>query len=110
MDGDTELKRVAYPRRFDTGLDAAPEGRIKQKHVHGCIEHIRRELLEVDDDRIGCQRHSYLLAHAAHPYHSKDGVFQVIVANIFDLLSEPDGCLRRPDAVWVEAEAVAFER
>src|SRR5262245_50379640 len=110
MHGDTELKCVAYTCRFDAWLDTAPKGRIKQNHVHGCIEDIRRELLEVDDDRSGCQRHSYLLAHAAHPCHSKDGVFQVIVANIFDLLAEPDSCLGGPDPVWIEAEAVVFVR
>ena len=58
---------------------------------------------------IGRQRHAHLLPNPAHPRHAVDGVFQVVIADALDLLAEPDGRLGRPDAVGVEAEAVAVE-
>src|SRR5262245_20490024 len=111
MHGHSELKRLADSRRFDARTDAAPEGRVEQNYVYRRVERVGGELLEVDDDRVGGQRHSDFLAHALHSGHSEDGVFQVVVANLFDLLGEPDRSLRRPDAVRVEAEVVvAVER
>src|SRR5262245_39292773 len=111
MHGHAELKRLADSRRFDARTDAAPEGRVEQNYVHRRRERVGRELLEVDDYRVGGQRHKDFLAHAAHARHSEDRIFQIVVANLFDLLAEPDRGLGRPDAVRVEAEVVfAVER
>ena len=110
VDGDAELEGLADARRLHAGADAAPEGRVEKNHVNGRVEHVSRQLFEVDDHRVRRQRHPHLPAHAAHPGHAVDGVFQVVVAHALDLLSEPDSLLRRPDAVRVEAEAVAARR
>jgi hypothetical protein len=110
MHRDAELECLADARRADARADASPEGRVEQDHVRGGGQRDGRELLEVDHDRIGGQRHAHLLPYPSHPRHAEDGVFQVVVAEALDLLAEPDGCLGRPDAVGVEAEAVAVER
>src|SRR5215510_4838603 len=111
MYSDAELERLADARRFDARTDAAPKGRVEQDHVYRGIERVGRELLEINDDRVGGQRHADLFAHAAHSGHTENGIFQIIVADVFDLLAEPDRGFRRPDAVRVEAEAiVAIDR
>src|SRR5262245_37318007 len=109
MHGNSELKCFAHSRGFYTRAYAAPKSRIEQDYIYCGVDDIGRELLEVDDDRVGGQWHSQLLAYPAHSRHSKNRVFQIIVANCFDLLSEPDRCFSRPDAVRVEAEAVTVE-
>src|SRR5262244_966681 len=83
-----------------------PQKVVSSRITSTAVSSACRELLEVDDDRVGGQRHAYFLAHAPHPGHSEDGVFQVVIANLFELLAEPDRGLRRPDAVRVEAEVV----
>ena len=107
MDGNSKLECLAHARGLDARSDPAPEGCVEQNHVHGCVEHVGCELLEVDDHRVCCQGYSHLLAHAAHSSQSKHRVFQIIVPDVLDLLAEPDARLSGPDAVWIEAEAIA---
>jgi hypothetical protein len=35
-------------------------------------------LLEIDNDRVGCQWHVHLFPHPAHSRHAEDGVFQIV--------------------------------
>src|SRR5882762_951114 len=107
--GDAELECLAHARGLDALPDPAPEGCVEQNHVAGQVEHISREVLKVDDDRVCCQRHAHLLAHAAHSRQSKYRVLQIIVPDVFDLLAEPNARLSGPDAVRIEAEAIAVE-
>ena len=44
------------------------------------------------------------------PLRPYTGVLEVVVAEVLDVLAEPDGLLRGPDAVRVETEAVAGQR
>src|SRR5262245_3712549 len=106
MNGDAKLKRFADASRFDAWSQPAPKGRVEQDHINGSVEHIGRELLEVDYDRVGRKRHAHLLAEATHARQAKHRVFQIVVADCFNLLAEPDRCFSRPDAVRIEAEAI----
>ena len=58
VDRDAKLKRLAHARRLDARADAAPERRVEQDHVDRGVEHVRRELLEVDDDCVRGERHA----------------------------------------------------
>src|SRR5262249_16871651 len=108
MDGDAELKGVADACRSDTGSDASPERGVQQDHIHRGIKHVCGKLLEIDYDGIRCQRRRDLFPHAAHPVHAEHGVLQVVVADLLYLAAEPYRSFNRPDAVWIETEAVAF--
>ncbi len=74
------------------------------------LQHVRRELLEVHDDGVRRERHAHLLARATHAVQSEDGILEIVVVQILDLLPEPDRLLGGPDAVRIEAEAVAGQR
>src|SRR5690349_21201106 len=87
MHGHAELKRFADSRGFHTRANAAPKRRVEQYDVDRCIEHIRCELFEVYDDGVGREWHTNFLTHTAHTIHSKHGIFEIVVANVFDLLS-----------------------
>src|SRR5208283_5126693 len=86
--------------------DAAPESSIEQNDVHGGIERIGGELLEVHYHGISGQRHAHHLAGAAHAVQSEDGVLDIIVAETFDGLAEANGLLGGPDGVRVETVRV----
>jgi len=77
----------------------------------GAIDTVRfPDLLEPDDDRVGGERHADLLACAPHPVQTEHGIFEIVVVQVLDLATEPDGLLGRPHAVRIEAKAVAGQR
>src|SRR3989442_11331003 len=110
MNGNAELECLADTCGFNARPYAAPESCVEQNHINRNVEHVSRKLLEVDDDRVSGERHPYLLAHATHPGHAKHRVFEVIITNALDLLSEPNGRLRGPHGVWIEAKTVTVQR
>src|SRR5439155_9834087 len=100
---------LADGRGADAGADAAPEGRVEQDHVDGGVENVRRELLEVDDDRVRRQRDRNLLAHAPHPVQTPGRVLEVVVPQVLDRAPEAHRLLDREHRVRVEANAVLGE-
>src|ERR1044072_2057 len=110
MHGNTELKRFANGGCFHARANAAPKRRVKQHHVDRRIQNISRQLFEIDYDSVRCERYAHLFTHAPHSVQTVNGIFQVIIANVFDLLSKPDCRLRGPGGVWIEAKAIALER
>src|ERR1043165_654340 len=110
MHRNAELKRFTNAGRFHTCSNAAPERRIKQHHIDRCIENIRSELLEVDYDCVRRERHANLLTHAPHSVQAKHWVFQIIIANVFDLLPKPNRCLGGPHTVRIKTKPIAIER
>src|SRR6185503_12570487 len=107
MHRHAELKRFTNPGRFHTRPNAAPERRIQQHHIDCRIQNIRGELLEVNHDGVCREWHANLLTHTPHSIHAKHRIFEIIIAYVFDLLSEPDRSLGGPDAVWIEAKAIS---
>src|ERR1700754_3255154 len=108
MHGNAELKRFTNTRCFYTRADAAPKRRVEQHHIDCCIQNISRELFEIDDDGIRRERHTDLLTHTPHSVHAKHRVFEIVVANVFDLLTKPNRSFSGPNTVWIEPEAIAF--
>src|ERR1700686_585106 len=107
MHRDAELKRLADARRFDARSDPAPESSVEQEHIRGGIERVRREFFEIHHDGVSRQRHSHFFAHATHAGHAKDWIFEIVITDVFDLLTKPDCRLSRPDTVWIEAKMIA---
>ena len=92
MHRHAQLKRFADAGGFDTGPDAAPESRIQQDDINGCVQNVSGQLLKVHDDGVCRQRHADLFAHAPHSIQAKHRILEIIVSDVFDLLSKPDGC------------------
>src|SRR6185369_7310519 len=109
MHRHAELKCFTNGSCFYTRANAAPKRRIKQHDIDGCVQDIRRELFKVYDDCVGCEWHANLLAHTAHSIHTKHRIFEIVVSNVFDLLSKPDRRFSGPDAIRIEAKAIALE-
>src|SRR6266404_2670221 len=105
-----QLKGFAHGGGLDALSDATPEGGVEQNHVNSRIEYVCCELFEINNDGIRCKRHPNLLACATHAVQPVNGIFEVVVSDVFDPLAEPDGSFCRPDGVWIETEAVAIER
>src|SRR6266446_6191628 len=105
-----ELKCFAHGGGLDALSDATPEGGVEQYHVNSSIEYVCCELLEINNDGIRCKRHPNLFAGSTHAVQPVNGIFEIIVSDVFDLLAERDGSFCRPDGVWIETEAVAMER
>ena len=84
--------------------------RVEEDHIHRGLEHVGRQLLEPDDDGIRGQGHADALAHAPHAVQPVHRILEVVVVQVLDVPAEPDGLLRRPDPVGVEAQAVVRER
>src|SRR5690349_4908694 len=104
MHGDAELKRFTNGGCFHTRANAAPESSIEQYNIDSSVQNIDCQLFEVDNNRVRGERHADLLTHAAHSVHAKHGIFEVIVAHVFDLLTKPDRGLSGPHAVRIEAK------
>src|SRR5882724_2996315 len=109
MHRDAQLEGLADARRFDALADAAPKSRVKQNHINRGIEDVSCELLKVNDYRIRGQRHLHFLAHPSHAIHAKDGILKVIVADVFDLLTEPDGRFCGPNTIRIETKAITVK-
>src|SRR5215217_9578370 len=109
MHRNTELKRFTNSSCFNTRAYAAPERRIKQHHIDRRIENIRSELFEINYNRIRRQGHANFLTDAPHSVHTKHGIFKIIIANAFDLLTKPDCRLGGPHAIRIKAKAIAVE-
>src|SRR5262252_1210397 len=110
MNRDAELKRLTQTGRFYARTNAAPERRVEKDDVDRCLEHVRRELLEADDNRVRRQRHPHFLARATHAVHPEDRILEIVVVDVLDVLPEPDRLLRGPHRVRVEAEGVVGHR
>src|SRR6266496_571367 len=104
-----QLESVTYVGRFDTGPDAAPEGRVEQDNINGRTEHVCRQLLKIDDYCVCCQWHPHFLTHATHACHAINRILEVIVREIFDLLTEPNRGFSGPDGIWIEAKVIAVK-
>ena len=109
MDGDAKLEGVADARGFHARTYPAPERRVEQDHVDGAVQHVGGELLEIDDDGVRGERQAQLLAGMPHTGEAEDRILEVVVVEILNCASEPDGLLRRPDGIRIEAERVAGE-
>src|SRR5215207_2428772 len=109
MHRNTELKRFTNSGCFNTRAYAAPERRINQHHIDRCIENVRSELFEINYNRIRRQGHANFLTDAPHPVHTKHGIFEIIIANAFNLLTKPDCRLRGPHTIRIKAKAIAVE-
>src|SRR6266581_7807559 len=110
MDPDSKLERVANARGLYARPDATPEGCVQQDYIHGRVNYICCELFKTNYHCVSRQRQAHFLAHASHPGHPEYRVFQIVVADILDLLTEPNSCFGGPDAVWVKPEAVTVKR
>src|SRR5690242_15721004 len=110
MHCNSELKRFTYRGCFHASAYAAPECRVKQHDVNRSVQNIRRELLEVDDNGIRRERHSHLLTYSSHAVHAKHRIFEIIVANVFNLLPKPDRRFRGPYAIWIKTKMIARQR
>ena len=109
MDSHAQLESLTDARSLDALTDTSPESRIKQDHVDSGIEYVCCQLLEANYYSISCQRHAYFLSRPAHTIQAKDRILEVVILNIFDLLTEPDGLFGRPDRVWIETKTVTIE-
>src|SRR5215207_684212 len=110
MHGDPELKRFAHSGSLHALPDAAPKCRVEEDHIDSSIQNICGELFEIYDDGVCRKGHPYLPASSTHSVKSKDGIFEIVVVDIFDLLSEPDRLLGRPRGVRIESERIAASR
>src|SRR4030095_7719843 len=109
MNCDTQLKSLANAGRLYALPDSTPKSCVQQDHIDGSIERVCRKLLKVDDHCVRRQRHPHFLSDPAHSIHAVDRIFQVVVANIFNLLAEPDRGFGGPDAIWIEPKAIFIE-
>src|SRR5512132_4475362 len=101
MDRDSKLERIANAGGPDARTDAAPKSRVEQNHINRGIENIRGQLFKVDNYRVGCERQPNLFSYPAHAAHTEDWIFQIVIANVFNLLPEPDRGLSGPYTVWI---------
>src|SRR5208337_3955163 len=106
VNADTELKSLANGRGLDAGTKASPESCIQKNDVHGWLEDVGGQLLEIDHHGIGRQRHPEFLAHPSHSVQAENGIFQVIVVQVFNRSAELDGLLCRPHGVWVKPQPI----
>src|SRR6185436_11566296 len=90
MHSHAELKRFTNGSGFHARANAAPERCIEQHDINSSIQNIRCELFEVYDDGVGCEWYTDFLTHTAHSVHAKYGIFEIVVSDVFDLLSKPD--------------------
>src|SRR5687768_1241444 len=105
-----QLKRLTNAGSLYTLADTAPEGGVEQDHVNRIIEHVGRQLLEVNYDSIRSQRHPNFLPSTAHTIETIYRIFEVVVTHVFNLLPKPDGLLSRPNCIGIEAKAISVER
>ncbi len=71
---------------------------------------VGRELLEVDDHRVGRDRQRHELLQPLQLRHSPDRVLEIVVAEIEDAAAERDGVRERQRGIRVVAEALARQR
>src|SRR6185436_14892467 len=109
MDRHSQLKSLADSGRLYALADATPKSCVQQDHIDGGVERVCRELLKVDYHCVRRQRHPDFLSYPAHSVQTVDRILQVVVANIFNLLPEPDRGFGGPDAIWIEAKAITIE-
>src|SRR5215510_11578807 len=109
MHGNTELKRFTNSGCFNTRANATPERRVQQHHIDGRVENVSRQLFEIDYDGVRRERHANLFTHTPHSIQTIHGIFKIIIANVFNLLTKPDRSLRGPEGVRIKAKAIAIE-
>ena len=66
---------------------------------------MRRQLLEIDHDRIGRRRDPNELADAAHAFKAPGRILEIVVVQILDRLADADRLFDRPGRVRVEPQA-----
>src|ERR1700752_374329 len=110
MHGHAQLKRFANSRGLNTDANATPESCIQQHYVDCRVQNICRELFEVYDNCVGGKRHTDLFSDPPHSVHAKHRIFQIIISDIFDLLSKPDRGFSRPNTIRIKTETIAIER
>src|SRR5688500_7672642 len=106
MDRNTKLECFAHARGFHTLPDASPKRSVEQDDIDRRIQNIRRELLEIYNDRVRREWHTNFLARPTHAVKSKHRIFQVIVVDVLDLLAEPDRLFGRPGRVRIEPKRI----
>src|SRR6516225_1471604 len=82
VDRRRELKGLEHRAGFVGLPQTAPEGRVEQDDVDERMAHALRELLEVDDDRVGRSWNADRLAHAPHPLETPGWIFEIIVIEV----------------------------
>ena len=105
-----DLERLANARRFHAGANTSPECRVEQDHIHRGVQNVRRQLFEIDDHGIGGERNPNHLPSPPHPVQSVHRIFEIVVANVLDGLSEADGLFCGPDPVRIEPERISWQR
>ncbi len=97
------------PAAFTHGADTAPEGRVQQYHVDPAVQHVRGQLLEIHDNRVGGERNAQLLTGVPHAGEPEDGILEIVVVEILDGPSESDGLFGRPDGIGIESHGIAWD-
>src|SRR5262245_9323128 len=110
MNRDAQLESVTNIGGLYTLTDAAPKSCIEQDDVNSRVENVRRKLFKIYNDGIRSKRHAHFFTDATHTAETVNRIFQVIVVDVFDLLSKPDRLLGRPNGVRIESKAVAATR
>ena len=64
--GHAELERLADSGRLHARADPSPECRVEEYHVDGGLQHVGRQLLEADHDRVRRQWHPNPLPGPPH--------------------------------------------
>ena len=109
MHGHLHAEGLAHARGLDARADAAPEGRVEQDHVDRAGGGIGGQLLEVDDDGVGGERHLREVAQRLHLGDAVDGILEPIVREVLDAAGECDRVAERPRRVGVVAHPFAGE-
>src|SRR5687767_1950461 len=111
MHGNAELKSLTNTGGLNTGANSAPERGVEQDHVNGRVEHISRQLFEIDDHRVRRERNANLLSDASHSIHAKHRIFQVIVSDrthVLDSLTKPDRRFGGPNTVRIKPKTLTL--
>src|SRR5919112_2152477 len=110
MYGRPELESLAHPSGFDAGPDPTPESGVEQDDVGHRVQYVGRQLLEIDDNRVGRERYLHLLAQAPHTVQPPGRIFVVVVFQILYGQAEANALLDAEGGVGIEPQGIFGER
>src|SRR5215208_1802179 len=109
MYGCPELESLAHPSGFDAGPDPTPESGVEQDDVGRRIQYVGRQLLEVDNHRVGREGYLHLLAQAPHTVEPPGRVLVVVVFQILYGQAETNALLDAEGSVGIEPQGIFGE-